>query len=147
MTPELRTHYGAPRDAGVLVAAVETDSAASKAGIQVGDIITAVDGERIDSTWELSRAIRRKKVGETVKVEVYRDRASKHLSVSVEERKKPEIRLGDIGNGSRGHRWVIRDLDAKRAVPEPLESFGRLRDRIDEIEKRLRDLEKKLPAR
>src|SRR5262245_15606747 len=37
ITPELRQHYGVPKDAGVLVGAVEADSPAAKAGIQVGD--------------------------------------------------------------------------------------------------------------
>ena len=43
MTQELRAHYGAPKDAGVLVAGVESESPAAKAGIQVGDIVTRAD--------------------------------------------------------------------------------------------------------
>ena len=39
ITPELRAHYGS-KDAGVLVGRVEKDSAAAKAGIEVGDILT-----------------------------------------------------------------------------------------------------------
>ncbi len=140
MTPELRAHYGAPRDAGVLVAGVEPDSPAAKAGVQVGDIITAVDGDRIDSAWELSRAVRRKKAGEALKLEVFRDRATKHLTVTVEERKRSEIDLGDLRDRVRRHVWTFRDFDRWA-------DLGRLEDRIEELEKRLKELEKKLPAR
>ncbi len=59
MTPELRQHFGAPKDAGVLVGTVEPESPAAKAGIQVGDILTAVDGEGVGSTRALSRSVRR----------------------------------------------------------------------------------------
>lgn len=147
MTPELRAHYGAPRDAGVLVAGVEPESAAAKAGIQVGDIITSADGERIESARELSRAIRRKKGGEALKLEVFRDRATKHLTVTVEERKREEIDRGDLPRRLRGRAWILPDFDSKRAAIGRLEDLGRLQERLEELEKRLNDLEKKMPAR
>ena len=39
MTPDLRQHFGAPRDAGVFVGSVEADSPAAKAGLQVLSLI------------------------------------------------------------------------------------------------------------
>lgn len=143
MTPELRAHFGAPRDAGVLVGQVEPDSAAAKAGVAVGDIITAADGDRVEATWDLSRAIRRKKTGETVKLDVSRDHAIRHLTVKVEERKTPEFDLGDLGPRLRGR---LRDLEA-RPFAGRLEDRGRIEERLHELEKRLNELEKKLPAR
>ena len=77
MTPELRQHFGAPRDAGVMVGSVEPESPAAKAGIQVADILTAVDGEEVGSTRALSRSVRRHKDGDTVKVDLLRDRSKK----------------------------------------------------------------------
>jgi serine protease Do len=85
------------------VAGVEKESPASKAGVQVGDIITRAGGERIESAADLSRAVRHAKAGETLKLEVSRDRASKQLAVKVEERRISEIDLGDLG----------RDLEKK----------------------------------
>jgi membrane-associated protease RseP (regulator of RpoE activity) len=158
MTPELRAHYGAPREAGVLVAGVEKESPASKAGIQVGDIITRASGDRIESVADLSRAVRHAKAGETLKLEVSRDRMSKQLTVKVEERRTSEIDLGDlgrdlgrdIGREIGRHAWVFRDrpvIRDRRVVRDLPEFRDRLQERIDELEKRLRDLEKKLPAR
>ena len=67
ITSELRAHFGAPRDAGVLVGEVDADTPAAKAGIEVGDVITAVDGERVGSTGDVSSTIHRKKAGETAR--------------------------------------------------------------------------------
>ncbi len=147
MTPELRAHYGAPRDAGVLVAEVEPESAAAKAGIQVGDIITSADGERIESARELSRAIRRKKGGDTLQMEVSRDRAMKPLTVTVAERERSEIDLGELRHGLHGRRWTIPDLDSRKGFTDPWEDLGRLQDRVEELERRVKELEKKRPAR
>jgi membrane-associated protease RseP (regulator of RpoE activity) len=154
MTPELRAHYGAPREAGVLVAGVEKESPASKAGIQVGDIITRAGEDRVESAADLSRAVRHAKAGDTIKLEVSRDRVSKQLTVKVEERRTSELDLGDlgrdIGREIGRHAWVFRDRPVirDRHVIRDLPEFrDRLQERIDELEKRLRDLEKKLPAR
>jgi C-terminal processing protease CtpA/Prc len=158
MTPELRAHYGAPREAGVLVAGVEKESPASKAGIQVGDIITRAGQERIGSAADLSRAVRHAKAGDTLKLDISRDRASKQLTVKVEERRISEIDLGDlgrdfgrdIGREIGRHAWVFRDrpvIRDRRVIRDLPEFHDRLQERIDELEKRLRDLEKKVPSR
>jgi C-terminal processing protease CtpA/Prc len=150
MTPELRAHYGAPREAGVLVAGVEKESPASKAGIQVGDIITRAGQERIESAADLSREVRRAKAGDTLKLDISRDRASKQVAVKVEERRISEIDPGDLGREIGRHAWVFRDrpiIRDRRVIRDLPEFRDRLQERIDDLEKRLRDLEKKLPAR
>jgi membrane-associated protease RseP (regulator of RpoE activity) len=152
MTPELRAHFGAPKDAGVMVAGVEKDSPAAKAGVQVGDIVTRADGERIESGSDLSRAVRRRRSGDSVKLEVSRDRAAKFLNVKVEERRVPEMDMGDLGDlGREIGRSVGRDIGRRAWVlptpPTPPADLNRLRDRLEELEKRLNDLEKRLPAR
>ncbi len=96
MTPELRQHFGAPKDAGVLVGHVEKDGPAAKAGLKVGDIVTSVDGSRVDSVRDLVRSVRRKKDGETIQIDVIRDRAPKTLTVTVASRKDDDMRLGEL---------------------------------------------------
>lgn len=140
------------------MAGVEKESPASKAGIQVGDIITRAGGDRIESVADLSRAVRHAKVGDTLKLDISRDRASKQLTVKVEERRTSEIDLGDlgrdlgrdIGREIGRHAWVFRDrpvIRDRRIIRDLPEFRDRLRERIDELEKRLRDLETKLPTR
>lgn len=149
MTPELREHFGAPRDAGVLVGGVEKDSPAAKAGVQVGDIVTAADGERIESTHDLSHAVRARKAGETVKLDLSRDRAKKQLTVTVAERPAREIRVGELAPKMRSRAYVLRGLDSLGHLDglAPFQDLGRVQERLNDLEKRLKDLEKKLPAR
>ena len=144
ITPELRAHYGAPREAGVLVAGVEPDSPAAKAGIQVGDVIISAEGERIASAREISVAVRSKRGGEAVKLEVARDRAVRSLTVTVEETKSREMAMGDLQRRIREKVRVMPDVDVHL---RGLENFDRFQERLEGLEKRLKDLEKRLPAR
>ena len=148
ITSELRAHFGAPRDAGVLVGEVDADTPAAKAGIEVGDVITAVDGERVGSTGDVSSTIHRKKAGETAQIDLIRGRASRRVSVQVEERKaERSIDLGDLGDHLRDHAWAMHDLEKTRPLLGDLEGLSRMRKRIAELEKRMSDLEKRLRAR
>jgi membrane-associated protease RseP (regulator of RpoE activity) len=72
LTAELRTHFGVPADRGVMVGKVVRESAAETAGLQVGDIVTTVDGEPVNSADELSHAIRSREGGETVDIGIWR---------------------------------------------------------------------------
>jgi membrane-associated protease RseP (regulator of RpoE activity) len=149
ITPELRAHYGAPKDAGVLVSDVTSDTPAAKAGLEVGDVITAVDGERVRWTGDVSRAIRGKKASETVQLDVVRGRASRKVTVTVEERQARErsIDLGDMKDNLRRHAWVMKGFGKDHAVLENLQDFRGMRERLEDLEKRMKELEKRLPAR
>jgi membrane-associated protease RseP (regulator of RpoE activity) len=144
MTPELREHFGAPRDEGVLVASVESESPAAKAGIQVGDILRKADGERIESPSDLTRTVRRLKGGDTLKLDLSRDRAAKQIAVKIEERRSQELDLGELGREigrSFGRRtWTFPDVQTFQLPPEKVEKFQR---KLEDLEKRLNDLEKK----
>ena len=153
ITPELRVHYGAPKDAGVLVSDVQADTPAAKAGLEVGDVITAVDGTRVAWTGDVSRRIRSRKAGETVQLDVVRERTPRKLTVTVEERARRErsIDLGDMKGNLHRHAWVMKDFGKDfgkgHAVLENLEDFRGMRDRLEDLEKRMKELEKRLPGR
>ena len=148
ITPELRAHYGAPKEAGVVVSGVEADTPAGKAGIQVGDVITSVDGSRVRWTGDVSRAVREKKAGETVEIELFRDRAPRKVTVTVEERKGRERSFDfrdfrDFKDDFKNRTWVVRDFD-KFPVIENLEDLRGMREKMEDLEKRVRELEKRL---
>lgn len=149
ITPELRVHYGAPKDAGVLVSDVQPDSPAAKAGLEVGDVITEVDGKRVAGSADVSRGIRSRKAGETVQLDVVRDRAPRKLTVTVGERRERErsIDLGDMKDTLRRHAWTMRDFGRGHPIIQNLDDFHGMRDRIEELEKRVKELEKRLPGR
>ncbi|QCI27433.1 DegQ family serine endoprotease [Caminibacter pacificus] len=58
---------------GVLINKVEPNSAAAKAGLKPGDIIVAVDGEKVTNAGELRNKIAFKGAGAKVKLRVYRN--------------------------------------------------------------------------
>jgi membrane-associated protease RseP (regulator of RpoE activity) len=165
MTPDLRAHYGAPRDAGVLVAGVESGSPAEKAGIRAGDIITRAGGEHVETAADLARAVRHAKTGDSLELQISRDRAATQVTVKVERRPGREFEfdfgdlgrhLGrDIGRDIRReigrHAWAFGDgpvvFRDRRVLRDRPENLDRLHEKLEKMERRLRDLEKKLSSR
>ena len=96
LNPELRDYFGAPKDAGILVASVAPDSAAAKAGVRVGDVLTAIDGEKIGGAPDLNRRVRSKADKETVTLEVVRNRSRQNLKVQIEHKETKEFDLGGL---------------------------------------------------
>jgi S1-C subfamily serine protease len=90
LTPELAAYFGA-KD-GVLVASVQSDSPASRAGLQAGDVIVSVDGDTIGSRTDLQRALREPgESGRDVKIGIVRDKKESSVAVRIEapERREP----------------------------------------------------------
>ena len=140
LTSELREHYGTPKDAGVLVGSVEDGSPADKAGLKVGDIITAIDGEEIDSSFGLRKALREKKDGDSVRIEALRGRSRQTFVASVIE--KEGVRIPGLP-AMEGLRERL-DSPEWRARVQTLGDCGALQTRIKDLETRLKELEKKL---
>jgi membrane-associated protease RseP (regulator of RpoE activity) len=64
LTKQLAEYFGVAEGQGVLVTSVAEDSPAAKAGIKAGDIITAVDGEKVEGSGDVARGINKKKEGD-----------------------------------------------------------------------------------
>lgn len=75
--------YGLPK--GAAVRSVTEDGPAQKAGLQVNDIITAINGAEITGRNELSRAVSQAQPGDVLKLTVYRKGQTLELSVTVGE--------------------------------------------------------------
>ena len=58
--------------AGVFITYVEPDSAADKAGLKMGDVITKVDGTEIKTVEDLNLAKKKYSAGDTATLEIYR---------------------------------------------------------------------------
>ena len=81
--PEAAQQYGVP--AGAEVQAILDGSGADKGGLQVGDIITAVNGTEVADTSALQEAVKDNKAGDTVTFSVYRDGNTVEVPVTLDE--------------------------------------------------------------
>ncbi len=70
---------------GAYVQEVIPDSPADKAGIASGDIITKIDNQAINSDTKISEIVQKKKVGETVSLEVWTDGKTKTVNATLVE--------------------------------------------------------------
>ena len=75
--------YGIPD--GAYISAVLDSSCADKAGIQAGDIITAVDDTAITSADELKEAVKGHKAGDRVKFTLWRDNEALTVTATLDE--------------------------------------------------------------
>jgi putative serine protease PepD len=68
---------------GARITQVVSGSPAAKAGLKVGDVITAFNGKPVTSADELTAAVSAARVGQKVPVTVRRSGAAKHLSLTL----------------------------------------------------------------
>lgn len=70
---------------GVYITSVENYTAAQKAGLKVGDVITEVEGEEIETVDDIDEIKEKHKVGDTIKLKVYRNKSYMDIEVTLEE--------------------------------------------------------------
>jgi serine protease Do len=80
-----RGRIGVSERKGALVSSVAPRSAASRAGIEPGDVITAFNGKPVNDRDDLVQMVVATKPGTTVPVKVVRDKQERTLSVTVDE--------------------------------------------------------------
>ena len=70
---------------GALVQEVVPESAAEAAGIQVGDVITAIDGESVNGASDLRTTIGLRRSGEAIRIDLIRDGKKRSLTAKLME--------------------------------------------------------------
>ena len=79
LNKQLADYFGVAK--GVLVTAVSEDGPAAKAGVKAGDVITAIDGEEVDSPGDLARITNGKKDGD-VTLTIIRNKSQQTIRVT-----------------------------------------------------------------
>jgi len=111
LTAELAQAFNLKSNQGAVVTAIDSGSAAEEAGLLVGDIITAIDGDKLISADSLRNTIGLLMVGQTIKLSVLREGKPLLLTATVKESKQvaqtgavhPKLSgatFGDIEQGS-----------------------------------------------
>lgn len=84
LSGQLGKYFSAPDDEAVLITRVESNSPAAKAGLEAGDVITKVDGNRVRTLGELREQLRMKRETKNVTLSVLRK--GSEMSVNIEPR-------------------------------------------------------------
>jgi len=88
---QLGAYFGAPEGEGILVREVNAGSAAEKAGVKAGDVITSINGERLHGLSELRSKLSSLGDGKTAKLGVIRNKSSLTLDVELPARKSKAL--------------------------------------------------------
>jgi len=83
-------YFGAPDGEGVLVRGVFANSAAAKAGLKVGDVITSLNGERIHNASELREKLMTSHEAKSIQLGVLRNKSAVTLTVELPQQKEEE---------------------------------------------------------
>ena len=84
LNSQLAEYFGAKE--GVLVRSVIKGSAAEKAGIKAGDVITRIGSQKVSSPNEISRALHSLSSTKAIPVTIVRERKETTVSVTIEEK-------------------------------------------------------------
>lgn len=174
LTPELRQHFGASSDAGVMISRVEPDSPAAIAGVLAGDILIEIDGTAVRSATGVAHRIAEGAAGMELLLELRRGGDQLALTATLTTRERRQFDLGGLlrlpGEESRvragsainpttplieldpesiGRALVlIREHFDSSRWQEQVELLGgdrhQIEVRIREVEERLRELERRL---
>ncbi len=86
LSDQLATYFGVKE--GVLVSEVTSGTPAASAGIQAGDVITAVNGRSVMSSADLVREVREADAGSTIEVRLTRNHKEQSVKVTLPQRRQ-----------------------------------------------------------
>jgi serine protease Do len=108
VTPENATFFHMDNATGALVSQVEPNSPASKAGLKVGDVITELNGKRMDNSGQLQAAISTQRPGSKINLNVMREGKALTLPVTLEGlNKKSDETASNSGEAHGKARWGV----------------------------------------
>ncbi len=100
ISPELAEEIGLPADYGLLIVQVDSGGSADRAGLHGGteraylgntpimlggDLIVAIDGEKVEDEDDLAQTMNNHRAGDTVKVTIYRNKKKLDVNVALGE--------------------------------------------------------------
>lgn len=100
LTADLAKSFGLESDKGALIASVEKDAPAEKAGLMAGDVILEYDGKQITEGSELPRYVAATPVDKKVRIVIFRNGSKKDVSLVVGKLKDKEDTGSDSGRES-----------------------------------------------
>ena len=88
LTPELMTAFNLTNKQGAAISRIENNSPAEKAGLQIGDIIIAANGQAIKDSHDIRNLVGLLQVGDNVAIDYFRGNEKKTVTATIS---KPEF--------------------------------------------------------
>ncbi len=98
ISPALARGWSLPQDWGVVVGDVDPGSAAARAGLQIGDVIQALNGRSVETALQFDVGLYRPPGEATVRLDVLRGAQVRHFNVRVRERDDDVRNYGDLAS-------------------------------------------------
>jgi serine protease Do len=124
VTPENAQFFHMEKASGALVSQVEDDSPGAKAGLKVGDIITGINGKKVDNAGQLQVIISQQRPGTKVSLDLVRDGKNSSVPVTLEAL---DARNGDSKQSGQQHgkaRWGLGLMDLNPDLRDQLQLPG-----------------------
>jgi len=102
VTQDIADSLGLKKTEGALVAEPQADSPAKKAGIEAGDVITAVDGQPVKDARDLAKKIGALSPKTSVKLAVLHKGAEKNVTLTLGEMPNNKEARADVHNNDSG---------------------------------------------
>lgn len=132
VTPDNAKFFGDSAAAGGIVSQVESDSPASRAGLQIGDVITEVDGRKVSDAGELQVVIGQKQPGTKIELTVIRNGKTMNVPVTLEELGSHSGENSASGDHEGKMHWGIGIGDLTPEVREQIQAPGNLHGAVIE---------------
>jgi serine protease Do len=136
LTRELAQSFGLKDLNGAIISSVEKGAPAEKAGLQAGDIITTINGKKVENSSEVARLIAKSAPGSKAEIAVLRNGAGKTFNVALAEAPSETVALaGQPGASAQAKLGVaVRPLTAQEQ--ERTESAGVVVEQVSGAAKR-----------
>lgn len=164
LSPELRIHFGAPEDAGVLVSKIDPGGPAATAGLQTGDVLTAMDGAAVETQIGFHRLERSLDSSDVVGLTFLRNGRYHQETALVTVKERPEVDVRSLvrsfgeGGASGAYQIDLETLEleiqkieeklgseAWRARVQELQQVeGQLQDRLQSLNVEIQQVEEEL---
>jgi serine protease Do len=119
VTLENVKQYKLQAERGVVVGRVAKDSPASKAGLKETDVITEVNGQRVEGATQFRRMIREIPAGRTVELKVWRDGRAQSLSAKLDQAEELHHVMSGAMPGSFAFRMPEVEVPEMQGVLTP----------------------------
>jgi serine protease Do len=120
VTASLASAFGLPNTHGALVAGVEKNTPAAKAGLKRGDIIIKYDGNPVRNEHDLSEMVAQTPIGKSVPIEALRDGKTVTLNAKIAEL-HPSSDVANAENQRPGQSW---GLAVQKMTPDLAQELG-----------------------